>query len=287
MVYIPYYYRPEEEPPIAQPISTGLACHGSYEEAAIAAICEVIERDAFTITWQAQLSMPHILLETLSENNRDLVNRFRRTGYAVTLLNLSFDHGIPVILGVLQSNVPDVPALVFAASSHLDPEIAVQKSLEELAHTRRLAEDLHSSLPPIEGSRHHEDCIKSQANHVHFYCDHSNANVANFIFASKQKVDFQTIKNLDRNNPAKNLNTLIDQIGQTHHMILLADLTTTDVEDLGLKVVRAVIPGYHPLVMGHRLRALGGKRLWTIPQKLGFKGITTEIGDNPYAHPYP
>jgi ribosomal protein S12 methylthiotransferase accessory factor len=59
------------------------------------------------------------------------------------------------------------------------------------------------------------------------------------------------------------------------------------VEDLGLKVVRAVIPGYHPLVMGHRLRALGGKRLWTIPQKLGFKGITTEIGDNPYAHPYP
>jgi len=64
-------------------------------------------------------------------------------------------------------------------------------------------------------------------------------------------------------------------------------MTTLDVEDLGLKVVRAIIPGFHPLFMGHALRALGGTRLWEVPQKMGWGGISRETGDNPLAHPYP
>jgi len=64
-------------------------------------------------------------------------------------------------------------------------------------------------------------------------------------------------------------------------------LTTEDIGSLGLEVVRAVVPGYHPLVVGHRIRALGGRRLWEVPQRLGFRGITKESGDYPFPHPYP
>ena len=67
----------------------------------------------------------------------------------------------------------------------------------------------------------------------------------------------------------------------------MADLTTPDVEELGLKVLRCVIPGFHPLFMGHNLRALGGSRLWEVPQKLGYRGINREFRDNPAPHPYP
>src|SRR5271163_1776965 len=78
MVYLPYHYNlSEQESPIVQPMSTGLACHCTSNEAAIAAICEVIERDAFTITWQAALAPAHILVETLDDANHDRVNRFR------------------------------------------------------------------------------------------------------------------------------------------------------------------------------------------------------------------
>jgi ribosomal protein S12 methylthiotransferase accessory factor len=68
---------------------------------------------------------------------------------------------------------------------------------------------------------------------------------------------------------------------------LRSDLTSSDVGNLGLAVVRAVIPGFHPLHMGFKTRALGGQRLWSVPQRLGYPGISLESGDNPAPHPYP
>ncbi|MBA3754534.1 MAG: YcaO-like family protein, partial [Nitrospira sp.] len=102
MVVLPYAFDEQHgEASIAQRISTGLACHGSFAEAAVSGICEVIERDAFTIAWQAMLSMPQIELDSLSEENRDLVQRFERVGDLVVLINITMDVGIPTILGVL------------------------------------------------------------------------------------------------------------------------------------------------------------------------------------------
>ena len=287
MVLMPYSYDTAHgEVPIAQPITTGLACHESWEKAAISAIGEVIERDAFTITWQAHLSMPKIRLKSLSARNWDLVNRFRRTGHIVTILNMTMDHSIPTILSVLQHPSPEAPALVVAASSDLDPEEAVRKSLEELAHTRRLALQLKATLPVPSAVVDH-DTVVNQDSHVHIYCYHNNARLADFLLSSDRIIDFQDMPNVATDDPQQNLNIHLEKILSIHHRVLLADLTTPDVKDLGLWVVRAVIPGFHPLCMGHPFRALGGHRLWSIPQKLGYPGITPETGDNPIAHPYP
>ena len=287
MVFMPYFYdKNAGERSIAQPISTGLACHCSWEEAAMSAIGEVVERDAFTIAWQARLSMPKIRLETLSPQNRDLVSRFHRAGYSVTILHITLDHGIPTILSVLQHKAPDVPAMVFAASADLDPEKAICNSLEELAHTRRLASHLKATRPPLSPDVNHETIVDQQG-HVHLYCDQKNVSLASFIFSSKETIDFEEIENLSTGDRREDLTTYHEKIKSVGHRVLLRDLTTPDVMELGLTVLRAVLPGFHPLFMGYLLRALGGHRLWTVPQKLGYQGITPESGDNPLAHPYP
>lgn len=287
MVFIPYFYDSEcGERPIVQPISTGLACHCNRAEAALSAICEVIERDAFTIAWQARLGMPHIRIETLSEHNQDLVMRFEQTGSSVTLLNLTMDHGIPTIQAVLRSSASDAPALVFAAASALDPETAMRKSLEELAHTRRLAHKLRLNRPPL-GPTPTYDNITDHLNHVHFYCDQTNAKLADFVLSSSHRIEFEQISNLSTGDPQRDLEILVKRVCALGHKVLVADITTPDVGELGLTVVRAIIPGFHPLFMGHRLRALAGSRLWEVPQKLGYEGISSEAGDNPIPHPYP
>lgn len=287
MVVMPYFYDTEHgEIPIAQPITTGLACHCSWEKAAMSAIGEVIERDAFTIAWQARLSMPKIKLDTLSPHNQDLVARFERTGHTVTILNITMDHGIPSILSVIQHPSPEAPALLVAASAELDPEEAVRKSLEELAHTRRLALQLKTTLPPLAPDVDHESLV-DQDSHIHLFCDHTNAALADFLISSKREMGFNEIKNLSIGDPQKDLTMYLEAIAAVGHQVLLSDLTSSDMKDLGLWVVRAVIPGFHPLCMGHPFRALGGTRLWTIPQALGYQGITQETGDNPIAHPYP
>ena len=57
MVFVPYKYnRSEGEHPIAQPISTGMACGEGYYGALVSAACEAVERDAFSIFWLAKLS---------------------------------------------------------------------------------------------------------------------------------------------------------------------------------------------------------------------------------------
>jgi len=287
MVVMPYFYGTEQgEIPIAQPITTGLACHCSWERAAISAIGEVIERDAFTIAWQARMGVPKIAIQTLGPDNRDLVERFERTGHTVTILNITLDHGIPSIVSVIQHPSPQAPALLVAASADLNPGEAVRKSLEELAHTRRLALQLKASLPPLVPGKNHEHLV-DQDSHIHVYCDQANTSLAEFLFSSDTVMDFQEIDNLSTGLADQDLGVYCDRIDAIHHRVLLADLTTPDVKDLGLWVARAVIPGFHPLCMGHPFRALGGTRLWTIPQNLGYPGITPATGDNPAAHPYP
>lgn len=287
MVYVPYlYYQGSEDSPVVQPISTGLACHGSFEEAAAGGICEVIERDAFTITWQARLSHPQIRVETLNDRNYDLVDRFERTGANVTMLDLTMDARVPTILSVLRSRAERAPALVLAAASDLDPNEAARKSLEELAHTRRYSREVKARLPRLEMDPPHLNVI-DQKDHLNFWCDEANVPLADFLFASRRRVEFDSIPNDATGNPRRDLATLLRKIGDTGHRVLVADITSPDVRELGLHVVRAVIPGYHPLFMSHRLRALGGRRLWETPQQLGYEGLDPNAGDNPAPHPYP
>jgi len=75
--------------------------------------------------------------------------------------------------------------------------------------------------------------------------------------------------------------------GQNGERVLTCDLTSPEIAELGITVVRAIIPGFHPLVFGHALRARGGSRLWRVPQALGYPGITPATGDNPVPHPFP
>lgn len=287
MVYVPYiYHREQGDSPITQSISTGLACHCSYAEAAISAICEVIERDAFTITWQAMLAHPQIRVESLSARNQDLVARFERCGYAVTLFDMTTDVGVPTILSVSRGALADAPPLVPAGSSSLDPEEAVRKSLEELEHTREYCQKIMVHLPRLPEDFDYED-VEDQTGHLNFWCSHAHAPLADFLFASPQRRDFGEIAKLSTGDAGRDLDILLRKVADVNHRVLLCDLTTPNVREVGLSVVRAVIPGFHPLAVGHNIRSLGGSRLWTVPQKLGYRGITREQGDNPVPHPYP
>lgn len=285
MVYMPYHFdRAHGEQAITQPISTGLACHCSWAEAAISAICEVIERDAFTITWQAMVPARPIRRDSLSIENRELVRQFEMTGSSVRLLDLSLDHGVPCVLSILVSDRPSAPALVFAASAAMSPEDAVRKSLEEVAHTHRAAVRLKALPTPFSPSTDYSN-VTNQETHVRLYTEHRSRPLAEFVFRSEDWIDFQSLPALSCDTPEQGLCRLVSSIASRNHRVFVKDLTTPDVKPLGLSVVRAVIPGFHPLFMGHRNRALGGTRLWTVPQSLGHGGITDQ--DNPAPHPYP
>lgn len=287
MVYIPYhYYRGTGDAPIGQPISTGLACHSTPENAAASGICEVLERDAFTLVWQGRMSPPQLRVETLSDRNYDLVSRFEQAGGSVTLFDLTLDIRVPSVLAVLRGNAPTAPALVFAAATDLSPEGAVRKALEELAHTRRYSQQIMTRLPRVAAQPPY-DAVRDQVSHLNFWADHANAPHAEFLFASPQRIDFDDMADESTGQAGPDLEKVLRRVSEAGYRTLLTDVTTPDVRPLGLTVCRAIVPGLHPLFMGHRLRALGGERLWRIPRQLGYAGVVRETGDNSFPHPYP
>ncbi|MEW6366122.1 MAG: YcaO-like family protein [Acidobacteriota bacterium] len=287
MVHLPYYFHPaNEDPPIMQPISTGLACHMGAFGAACAGVYEVVERDAITIAWQAELPLPHVIPETLIAESYDLVERFERVGFRVTILDATMDHGIPTILSVLLSDVETQPAVVVAGAAHLDPERAMRASLEELAHTRRYSHLIKSYSPLKEAGLDYQE-VKNQVGHLGYWAEHENRHKIGFLLRSEERVDFGEIPCLDTGHPRENLLVLCRRIESVGCRVLVADLTTDDVRDLGFAVVRAVVPGFHPLFLGHSHRATAGIRLTQTPGRLGLVGRDVRDGGNPLPHPYP
>lgn len=286
MVYLPYFFHEGgDEAPVTEPISTGLACHCSYEEAALGGLCEVIERDCFSITWQARLSRPRIRTATLSDANRDLVARFEDVGYSVHLMDIGNETGVPVVLAVARHERDFVP-IVVAAAAAMSAEQAVRKALEELAHTERYAFQIKSEVGRI-GADPQFDNIVGQLDHVNFWTDPAVTHLAEFLFRSEKTTDYREMPDLSDGSVRAQLDRLVSRIGESGYRPLVCDITTPDVGELGLTVVRALVPGYHPLFMGYHHRALGGTRLWTIPQRLGYRGIDPATGDNPFPHPFP
>ena len=287
MVYVPYFYEPARgERPIAQPISTGLSCHTSFHEAAVSSLAEVVERDAFTIVWQARIAPPRIPVNTLPPPLARLHRRFAAAGFEVTLFDITLDNRIPTVLAVSRHPSPECAALVVAASASLDPARATRSALEELAHTGKYCQEIVRELPRLEPGDTRRTVVDPET-HLNYWCDHGNAAGAEFLFASDKEVAYDALDDAATGNAVDDLRELSARVAATGHRPLLCELTTPDVAELGLAVVRAVVPGYHPLVSGHRYRALGGRRLWEVPQRLGYPGIDPQGGDNPLPHPYP
>ncbi|MEK6443849.1 YcaO-like family protein [Pseudonocardia sp. T1-2H] len=281
-VFVPYfYYQGSGEAPVMEPISTGLACGRSPLEAALGAVCEVVERDAFTITWQAMIAPPGLDPAGLDPRNRDRVERFRTAGFEVRILDITTDLGVPAIMTVLLATSPERAALVFAAACAPDPADAVRKALEELEHTRRYSQQIMDRLPRLEVRENHDNVV-DQLDHLNFWCDHRNADRADFL-SGGGPADLR--REVPGRDDGERFRHIVGQLAAAGHDVLLLDLTTPDVASAGFTVVRAIVPGLHPLYMGHRYRALGGSRLWEVPQRLGHPGIVAE--DNPAPHPFP
>jgi ribosomal protein S12 methylthiotransferase accessory factor len=287
MVYLPYrFFTKLKDTPITQSISTGLACHSTHSDAIISAICEVIERDAFTILWQRSLAPPIIEYDSLPKKLQDLVDRFTITGSIVTLFDITPDHGVPTILSVQTNNIPTRPALTVAASCSPDPTEAAIKSLEELAHTYHYMAEINQFEPPGDDVATPEQVIDQEL-HLRYWCDHRHINQADFLFNENRRISFDNIAGIFEESREEILSAILKAIENVGNRVIVCDLTAPDIRELGLTVVRAIIPGFHPLFMGHNNRALGGTRLWTVPEKMGYSRISSDRVDNPAPHPYP
>lgn len=281
MVYLPYQIN-DQENKIIQNISTGLASHVTYENAATNAICEVIERDAFMIHWRRLITPPKIDISTLPNNLQTILDNYRKCGFEISLYNITTDIKVPTIIALMESQRLDQPPLILSGACSLLTENAILSAIEELDLAREHSYNILKKDKLVGLSS--PELVRTNKDHMLFWHCKENLQYINFIKNSDQFISFDKLSKLDIAASPSTLKILVNRVQDVGLDIYIADITSSDIASYGLSVVRAIIPKAHPLSFGYGYEEFNCPRLDTVPNYLG---INNSAKLNLIPHPFP
>lgn len=269
---------------------TGTGCGPTAGRALLAALCEVIERDAMMIWWLNQLPFPKSTPRPDSWFKRILEERFEFSGLCLELWEITTDINIPCFFGLLTDPFHHIASGGFAC--RLSLEQAALKALYECLQNRlgvlslrdgsgvrelnaRLGKKvLNYSLTEQYARAETEGfATMTQLNmNLQFYADPDNFRYLDTVRSNQDEVFFPRPGHRPFDvDPAEQLATYIKALQRKGLEILVVDITLPDIAELGFFVTRALVPGLVP----NSVTAwpyLGNPRLYTVPEYLGFKG---------------
>ena len=277
---------PPSDRPIAYPTSSGLACAPTAREAALAALLELVERDAVMLAWNASLSLPRITWDSDPTALR-LANRFfEPTGLRYAVVDGSAFLDVPVAIAVVHGAPGSGAALAVGAGCAAEPRAAWLKSLSEGFGVHRWLCSVTAGAPDRAPPAPEE--VQTFDDHMLFYARDEEARLAAFLDASPSSCPLDALPRLGGSTPEALLDELVHRLARRGVTAYAFDATSPDVRSLGLHVVRAVAPELCQLDVSHTARFLGGERLFTAPSEAGLASRRLRLADvNPHPHPFP
>lgn len=270
----------DDEPPLCRTTSSGLACHETSAGATLAALLELLERDAFMITWKARLSWPVLDWrgnEELSAFERSFL---RATGLRIRALDLSAFWDVPIVAAVARGRT----AVGVGAAAAATVERAVAKALDEAVRVHTWAHALAragSPSPPADDVTEFDD-------HVRFYAGPRNAARIDFLDGSPRRREVDRLPTMRGSTHDEWIAAVCRRLARRGVAAYAVDVTPCDLRAAGLAVVRVIAPELCGLDVEHRARLHGGRRLYDEPRRLGMRPRTlTEDELNPDPHPFP
>jgi ribosomal protein S12 methylthiotransferase accessory factor len=254
-------------------ISTGCAAHVDPAAAVCNAVCEVVERDAVSLTWLQRLPLPRI--------EPNVAGGWRsgahEPGWQTVLYDATTDLGIPTVYGVEVAPAGSFGTVVTCATD-LDPARAIAKARRE-GDAGRVAVRM---APPVSSPVEDFEAVWEGAAYM-ARAEHLGA--FGFLLASSRRVAVSDLVSLATGTPEGDLRVLVERLAERGLDVVVVDLTTDEAARAGLWVVRAVIPGLQPLSFNYRARFLGHPRLYDAPPRMGYRSWA-EPDLNPWPQPF-
>ena len=271
LVYAQYSWRHPEER-FAPNLSPGLACHFNFSSAFLHGLHELIERDAFMITWLRRLSMPRIDPRTVSFDDAEpALEHLHRLGFTVHFINITTDIGVPVVLCLIEhQTLPWDGALIPGLGSDLNPRVALHRAfLEALMLLRNFAtiDDERTAVIPGEPDALMQCALPPKE----YYA------AARFLLNGEPSVSMHDLPNHDRGNPAANLDHLVDHLNHRNLQTYFVDLTPPEyAQDTAFCLTRAFISGVQPMVYEPDCWRLNRERLFKSDSATGSTSSTPD-----------
>lgn len=242
--------------------SNGCAAGNTVEEAVLQGLLELVERDSVASWWYSRCRRPAIDLDTFEEPYFEKMHHHYATlQRTLWVLDVTNDIGIPTFVAVSHRIGREKEEIVWGCGSHLEPRVGILRALTEvnqfLAAFDRFskAEDRYLGFDPeavrwFTGAR-----IEEQS---YLLPDPSTP--------PRRAGDYRV---LSRSDIAEDLGWCIGRLDELGMEVLALDQTR---EDVGLPVVRVVVPG-----LRHFFARFAPGRLYEVPARLGW--TPRELGE--------
>ena len=289
LAHLPLYLEDvERETKIASTTSTGLACGNTIEEAILSAIGEVVERDSVTCFWMNRMPARRVVIDEASPIYDVYKERFALRGLEYYTCDVTTDLGIPTLFTLLIGNSTDGVMVNVGSQANLSPNRSALKSLVEAAHGRPYVRFILQGNPGWKCKPDFSN-VNSFQDHAAFYTrTPQHQDVLDFIKEPRSVRKLSEIPDLSTGSVKGDIEGYVSLLARHNLDVIAIDLTTRDIEEVGFKVVRVLIPGLQLLHGDHRYPFLGCDRLFRVPQALGFREtLSTPKELNPFPHPLP
>ncbi|XXX73798.1 TOMM precursor leader peptide-binding protein [Sorangium sp. So ce134] len=273
-VYVPalptyYDYCTGPDAYFCQVTSNGLAAGPTLEGASMGAALELIERDAFMISWLARRPGRRILPDdSVAPEVHEVARQLEERGARIELYLLDAGVAVPVVMCVGYGDGKRWPGAVVSISAHLSPAAAIRKAVLEqgqiVNYVFRLMTGEELAIPERP-----ED-VRALEDHAIYYVPQSRAEAFAFLREGG------TVTAAELEEPEEvTLSELARRVQAAGLRVAIVDVTSPDLMATPFRVARALGPDFQQIHFGHELARLGNPRLRSMAPR----------GINPDPHP--
>ena len=262
--------------------STGLAAHTNYHKAILNGLYECIERDSFVITWTNNMVAPKI---RLSKEIKDYLHERFPKHYEWHLFDVTYDLGTPTVFGICIGESDFGKFVAVGSASRGTIGEAAKKVIQEIGQTSPYFRWLLGEKGDWEPSDDYNE-LMDFSDHSIFYLKRPDQweVFEKWINAEENhSIDFHKE---DKRTEVDKIKEILEVFKEKNYNILLKDLSTVDARQLGFYSLKIYIPQLIQMSGGYLFYFHGGKRMFEVPEKMGYKKLSFEEL-NKYPHPFP
>jgi len=254
-----YNFPDSADDSFCQTTSNGLAAGKGLNDATLRALLELVERDAFMISWLCRRSGRRLTVDdSLTDGTLDVLAELEQAGAQVELYLLSTDHRIPVVACLAFGDGKSWPGLTVTSAAHLSPRLAVRNAILEQGYSGVYLR--HVMLQQTRAVPTAPERIRNWnfLDHGLFYLPPARAAAADFLRSSLHGAI--PLRNIEE--PANfSLDYGVRQLTSAGIRVAVVDVTAPDVAQTPFRVVRALGTNMQPIHCGYGLERLANPRL--------------------------
>lgn len=246
-IFVYLFIELHREQLIAQGTSNGLAASTSRDDAALRAILELVERDAFMTTWLTASPTERIQLdETFDPLLRTVLDGIEALGATVEVYTLPVNAIGTTVLCLALGDGDRYPGVTFGLGCDLDPRAALRQAVLELGQTgpylrRMMRSGVLTAADDPSG-------VRAMLDHASYYFPKERAPSFDRL-RSKETVSLRDLKSV----ATRSFQDCVAALNEAEVRVALVNVTSADVATGPFSVMRAISPDLQSIWYGYGL----------------------------------